>query len=109
MNSLWFEPYLLEALRSVKRGDIVTDSPAGVLRHRTFDIASRAFSALCILYRDGHIYLGDGTAGADGWIVANLTPTGEKLLIMWTMHVQRENDNQTNSRGCPPKSGRGQG
>jgi hypothetical protein len=90
MVELWFEPYLLDALRTVARDEIVAVRASGALRHRTRDLPERLFSALFILRRDGHIRLATESSPSDGWIPARLTSSGANLLEFWTVYSRLE-------------------
>ena len=84
-----FDPFLFRALRKVGCGEIGTTTVTGALRQRNDDLPIRLFTALHMLRRDAHIRLATtGPDPRDGWIVAELTDSGNELLNSWNAQIQ---------------------
>ncbi|WP_436496671.1 hypothetical protein [Actinokineospora sp. HUAS TT18] len=79
----------LGALQMVARGEVGAYGTASALRHRTDDLSALMVSALFTLRRDGFIGFANTCDARDGWVAAELTSAGERLLDIWLRRGRR--------------------
>lgn len=74
------DPFIVLALRKVSRGEIGATNPESALRHRVEDLSPDVFAALHTLRRRDLVRLTTAQPDRSGWITAELSSTGRKLL-----------------------------
>ncbi|GGS33779.1 MULTISPECIES: hypothetical protein [Actinokineospora] len=82
----------LGALQMVARGEVGGYGVNAVLRHRTDDLSALMVGALFTLRRDGFIALGSIVDPHDGWVTAELTSAGNRLMEIWLRRGRRTPD-----------------
>ncbi|SDI74061.1 hypothetical protein SAMN05192558_12021 [Actinokineospora alba] len=88
----------LHALQMVARGEVGAYGTTSALRHRCDDLSALMVSALFTLRRDGFIGFADAADPRDGWVVAELTSAGERLLDIWLRRGRRSPSDAARSR-----------
>lgn len=78
----------LEALHMVVRGEVGAYGTESALRHRTDDLSALMVGALFTLRRDGLVGFG-APDPRDGWVPAELTSAGARLLDLWARRARR--------------------
>jgi hypothetical protein len=79
----------LAALHMVARGEIGAYGKTSALRHRNDDLTALMVSALFTLRRDGFVGFQSIADPRDGWVLAELTTAGERLLDIWLRRGHR--------------------
>lgn len=88
----------LGALQMVARGEVGGYGAQSVLRHRTDDLSALMIGALFTLRRDGFIAYGSAVDPHDGWVTAELTSAGNRLLDIWLRRGRRTPDEAARHR-----------
>lgn len=82
----------LGALQMVARGEVGGYGAHAVLRHRTDDLTALMIGALFTLRRDGFVTCGATADPRDGWVTAELSSAGNRLLEIWLRRGRRSPD-----------------
>ncbi|MGX7829760.1 hypothetical protein ACTG9Q_32215 [Actinokineospora sp. 24-640] len=88
----------LGALQMVARGEVGGYGVHSVLRHRTDDLSALMVGALFTLRRDGFVGFATHADPRDGWVTAELTSAGNRLLEIWLRRGRRSPDEVARNR-----------